>query len=50
MDPYDDSALFQLSMDDACLLDSPNVKKALVPFDQLKIEEEIGQGMLNSEI
>ena len=40
----EDTVLFKLSMEDACLQDNPNVKKALVPFEQLEIKEEIGHG------
>ena len=40
-DPCDNSALFQLSRIDAYIL---KVKKSLIPFHQLKIEEEIGKG------
>lgn len=43
-DDDDDMALFHL--DEACLLENPSLQKCLIPFDQLIIQEEIGQGLL----
>ena len=40
----EDAVLFQLSVND--LMDNQYLRKALVPFNQLKIMEEIGFGKL----
>lgn len=46
---YDDNALlFQLSLEDG-LMENTNLQKALVPFEQLVIEEEIGKGIYISK-
>lgn len=41
--PYDNVMLFQLSLEDD-LMENVNLRNALVPFEQLKIMEEIGKG------
>ena len=42
----DDTTLFHLTLDDFSNI--PNINKALISFDQLRITEGIGQGMYNS--
>ena len=46
--PFDDDVpLFQLSLEDD-LLDNANLRRALVPFERLKIMDEVGKGIAHN--
>jgi len=45
MHEYDDVPLFQMLEEDIDILQNPNVREALVPWEKLQVQEEIGQGL-----